>query len=377
MEEKQSVDFLLLFTALVLAGVGLVMVYSSSMYLSMDKVGDGMFYFKKQSLRLLAGLFVMMLLTKINYRGYAKLGTFLLISGFVMLAMLLFQKYVHGRGVDRWLKVGGFSFQPSEIMKVIVIIYLASALSRMGERVREFKTGFMPLLGVLGAVFALVVMEPDLGTAGLILVIGFSILFMGRAKLMHLMLVTLPAVAAMVLIVMTVPYMQKRVELFLDPAGGYQVNQSIIGIGSGGFFGVGLGNSAQKFYFLPENHTDFVFSIFAEEAGLVGTTILLLLMFVFVYRGFKIAEQAPDMFGFLLASGLALMIGIQVFINIGVATKILPTTGMTLPFISYGGSSLLLSFIATGILLNISKQGRYERRLSREFGSRLQRRSLW
>lgn len=377
MDDNQTVDFLLLSTALILAGVGLVMVYSSSMYLSMDEVGDGMYYFKKQSLRLLIGLIMMMFFTKLNYRGYAKFGLFLLVAGFVMLGVLLFQKYTQDRGVARWLSFGRVAFQPSEIMKVIIIIYLSSSIAFMGERLRDFKKGFLPLLCVIIVTFALVVLEPDFGTSGLILVIGFSVLFVGRAKLLHLMIVTLPVIGVMGLIIKTVPYMQKRVDLFLNPEGGYQIKQSIISIGSGGIFGVGLGNSTQKFLFLPEHHTDFVFSIFAEEVGLLGTTILLMLMFLYVLRGFKIARQAPDMFGFLLASGLSMMIGMQILINIGVATRLLPTTGMTLPFISYGGSSLILSFIATGILLNISKQGNYERRLSREFGSRLHRRSVW
>ena len=377
MDDNQTVDFLLLFTALILAGVGLVMVYSSSMYLSMDEVGDGMYYFKKQAFRLLIGLVLMTFLTKVNYRGYAKFGLFFLFTGFVMLGILLFQKYTQDRGIARWLRFGRVAFQPSEIMKVILIIYLSSSIAFMGERIRDFKKGFLPLLSVITVTFALVVLEPDFGTSGLILVIGFSILFVGRAKLLHLMIVTLPVISVMALIIKTVPYMQKRVDLFLNPEGGYQIKQSIIGIGSGGIFGVGLGNSTQKFLFLPEHHTDFVFSIFAEEVGLLGTTVLLMLMFLYVLRGYKIARQAPDMFGFLLASGLSMMIGMQILINVGVATRLLPTTGMTLPFISYGGSSLILSFIATGILLNISKQGNYEKRLSREFGSRLHRRSVW
>lgn len=377
MDENQTVDFWLLFTSLVLASIGLVMVYSSTMYLSMDRVGDGMFYFKKQAFRLLIGIVVMMFLTKVNYRGYAKIGKYLLFFGFLLLVTLLVQKQIHHRAVNRWLHIGRFGIQPSEIMKVIVIIYLSSAIAQLGGKVREFKKGFLPLLTAIITTFVFVVLEPDFGTAGLIMVIGFFIIFIGRAKLAHLLLVTIPAAGALALIVKTVPYMQNRVELFLDPSKAYQTTQSIIGIGSGGLFGVGLGNSTQKFLFLPENHTDFVFSIFAEEVGLVGSSVLLLLLFIYIMRGFRIARQAPDMFGFLLASGLSLMIGVQVFINIGVATRLLPTTGMTLPFISYGGSSLLLSFIATGILLNISKQGNYEQRLSKEFGSRLHRRSVW
>ncbi|MBT4484949.1 MAG: cell division protein FtsW [Candidatus Latescibacteria bacterium] len=377
MEDNQTVDFWLLITALILAGVGLVMVYSSSMYLSMDRIGDGMYYFKKQALHLIVGLFLMIFLTKINYRGYAGLGTFLLFAGTCMLGFLLVQKYLQGRNMGRWIRIGKFGFQPSELMKIIVIIYFSAKIARMGEKVRDFKKGFLPLLCVLGIMFVLVVLEPDLGTAGFIIVVGMAVLFTGRAKLLHLLMITLPVAGAMALTVKLVPYMQKRVDLFLDPSSAHQVNQSLIGIGSGGIFGVGLGNSTQKFLFLPENHTDFVFSIFAEEMGLVGTALLLLIMLFYVMRGFKIAAQAPDLFGYLLASGISMMTGLQVFINISVATGLLPTTGMTLPFISYGGSSLILSFIATGILLNISKQGNYEVRLSREFGSRLHKRSVW
>ncbi len=197
MDDNQTVDFLFLFTALILAGVGLVMVYSSSMYLSMDEVGDGMYYFKKQALRLLIGLVLMMFLTKVNYRGYAKFGLFFLVLGFVMLSILLVQKHMHGHGIARWLRIGRVVFQPSEIMKVIIIIYLSSSIALMGERIRDFKKGFLPLLSVITVTFALVVLEPDFGTSGLILVIGFSILFVGRAKLLHLMIVTLPVIGVM------------------------------------------------------------------------------------------------------------------------------------------------------------------------------------
>ena len=377
MEEKQTIDFWLLITTLILAGIGLVIVYSSSMYLSIDRVGYGSFYFKKQTIHLLIGLVAMMLLTKMNYRGFANLGTVLLITGYLILGVLLIQKYIHGFSVHRWLHIGEITFQPSELMKVIIIIFLSSSIDRIGDRIREFKRGFLPLLGTIAVTFLLIVLEPDLGIAVFTVGIGFYILFIGRAKLLHLIFITFPVCSALILIVKSVPYMHRRLEVFFDPTKNYQINQSIISIGSGGFFGVGLGNSTQKFLFLPEHHTDFVFSILAEELGFIGTTVIMLLMLFYIARGFRIAKEAPDMFGFLLASGLSMMIGLQVFINIGVAVGILPTTGITLPFISYGGSSLLLSFIATGILLNISKQGSYERKLSRIFGSRLNKRSVW
>ncbi|MFC1538424.1 FtsW/RodA/SpoVE family cell cycle protein [Candidatus Latescibacterota bacterium] len=370
MDDDQRIDFWLLAVTMILAGVGLVMVYSSSMYLSMDRFGSGTNYFKKQALHIAIGFVGMMIFTKLNYRGFAKFGKLFLISGLGLLGFLLIQNKLNGDGVNRWLRVAGFSFQPSEFMKIFLIIFLANSISEMGDKVRLFKDGFLPLTGIILLTFILVFLEPDLGIAGLLLFIGFYLLFVGRAKIIHLLMIVLPALVSIVFMVKNVPYMRKRWIEFINPEMAYQIKQSIISIGSGGLFGVGLGKSTQKLYFLPELHTDFVFSIFAEELGFIGSSALLILTFVFIKRGLKIAKQAPDMFGFLLASGITMMVGIQVFVNIGVAIRLLPTTGMTLPFISYGGSSIVASFAATGILLNISKQGNYEMRLSRVFGER-------
>ena len=374
MEDNQHIDFWLLAVTLILAGIGLVMVYSSSMNHSMDKIGTASFYFKKQSIHLVIGFVIMMILTKVNYRGYANIGTALLIIGYGLLCALLFQKLLiqkimNDGDVNRWLQIGKIAFQPSEIMKIMLIIFLAGSISKKGEKIRDFEKGFLPLICVIIVTFGLVVIQPDLGIAGLMLMIGLYLMFIGRAKLLHLLMVVIPACVSIVFIVTKVSYMMERWEKFISPEMGYQIKQSIISIGSGGLFGVGLGNSTQK-YFLPELHTDFVFSIFAEELGFIGASLLLAATLIYVIRGLKIARQAPDMFGFLLASGLSMMIGLQVFVNIGVAIRLLPTTGMTLPFISYGGSSLVTSFIATGILLNISRQGNFEIRLSKEFGKR-------
>ncbi len=374
MEDNQHIDFWLLAVTLILAGIGIVMVYSSSMNHSMDKVGTASFYFKKQSIHLVIGFIIMMFLTKVNYRGFANIGTALLIIGYGLLCALLFQKLLiqkimNDGDVNRWLQIGKIAFQPSEIMKIMLIIFLAGSISKKGEKIRDFDKGFLPLICVIIVTFGLVVIQPDLGIAGIMLMIGLYLMFIGRAKLLHLLMVVIPAGASIVFLVTKVPYMMERWEKFISPEMDYQIKQSIISIGSGGLFGVGLGNSTQK-YFLPELHTDFVFSIFAEELGFIGASLLLAVTLIYVIRGLKIARQSPDMFGFLLASGLSMMIGLQVFVNIGVAIRLLPTTGMTLPFISYGGSSLVTSFIATGILLNISKQGNFEIRLSKEFGKR-------
>ena len=374
MENSQRIDIALLIVTLILACMGLVMVYSSSMYVSLDKTGSPFHYVKSQALHFLVGIAAMIFFTRLNYRGYLNIRKGLLIIGYILLAAVLIQNQIRGYNVNMWLRIGPLVFQPSEMMKIIIIIFLAGTIALKGEQVRDLVNGFLPLLGIIVSTFGLIFIQPDFGISSLILAIGFYLLFIGRAKLSHLLMVVAPAAVISLMLVVTVPYMKRRLLEFLNPEMAYQIKQSIISIGSGGLFGVGLGNSTQKYYFLPEMHTDFVFSIYAEELGFFLTMGLLAMLFFLVARGMRIARQAPDMFGFLLASGLTMMIGLQVFINIGVAVRLLPTTGMTLPFISYGGTSLVVSFIMIGILLNISKQGNAEMRLSREFGSRTYRR---
>lgn len=381
MRGQQSIDFWLFIPAFILGALGIVMVYSSSMYFAMDENGSSSYFVKKQALYLVISLIAMIICTRLNYRGYSKIGKYLLIFGYILLLVLLAQRVFHWAHyrhweVYRWFRFGFLSFQPSEVVKLILVIYLAGTIASMGERIRDFKNGFVWVIGVIMLTFTLIFLEPSLGMASLSLIVGFYILFIGRAKLAHILLCFVPAVPVIIYLVFTKEYMMDRIAGYVnkDPSAWSHVGQSIIGIGNGGFPGVGLGNSVQKYYFLPERHTDFIFSILAEELGFAGTSLVLILTLIFVWRGFKIAKEAPDTFGFLLASGLSFMIGIQVFINIGVAIGLLPTTGVTLPFISYGGSSLLLSFVATGILLNISKQGNMEQRLSREYGTRIQKR---
>ncbi len=381
MKEPQSIDFWLLTSALMLAALGIVMVYSSSMYIAMEKLGNGSYYFKKQMIYLFLSIAAMVFCTKLNYHGYSKIAAGLLGFGYLLLLILLAQKAIHfaqsGRwDVFRWFRLGFMSIQPSEIAKMFLIIYLSATIANIGDRVRDLKKGFLPLMGIVILTFSLIFLEPSLSMGGLSLMAGFYILFVGRAKLTHILMCFIPAIPVVGYLALKKAYMLDRILGFLnrDPDTWSQAGQSIIGIGSGGLFGVGLGQSTQKFNFLPERHTDFIFSILGEELGFVGTSLVLVLTFLFVMRGFKIAREAPDTFGFLLASGLSFVFGVQVFINIGVATRLLPTTGVTLPFISYGGSSLFLSFAITGILLNISKQSSMSRSLTREFGSRIHRR---
>ncbi len=373
MERKQKIDFGLLIATIALAGVGIVMVYSSSMYT------DDTLFLKKQAFRLMLGFLCMLVTTVINYRGYEKLAKGMLYFGLFLLVAVLVQPDINGATKpDRWLSVFGlFTFQPSEFMKVFLIIFLAASIANMGERIRKFSKGFMPMFVAIIVSFILIAIETDLSSAGFLLVLGFVILFLGRAKLLHIASVIMPAGSLVALVILFNGYMRKRLISFVSAEPGYQVLQSLIAIGNGGLKGIGLGNSVQKYNFLPEKHTDFIFSIFAEERGFIGTTLLLMLMFYYLYRGFKVAEKAPDVFGFLLAAGLTIMTGLQMFINIAVTVRLLPTTGMTLPFISFGGTSLLLTFIASGILLNISRYGNYEQKRQREFGTRLHTRSVW
>lgn len=375
MGNGQKIDFALLFVTLILACLGLVMVYSSSMYVSLDKTGSSFSYVKQQAIHLVIGILAMIFLTGLNYRGFLNIRKGLLVIGYILLFAVIIQNHFRGYDVNMWLRLGPLVFQPSELMKIILIIFLAGSIAQMGEQVRNLTKGFLPLLGFILFTVGLIFIQPDFGISALILAIGFYLLFIGRAKLTHILMVVVPAAVGSLLLIITVPYMKRRLLEFLNPEMAYQIKQSIISIGSGGLFGVGLGNSTQKYYFLPEMHTDFVFSILGEELGFLGTMALLGLTFLFVVRGIRIARMAPDMFGFLLASGLTMMVGLQVFINIGVAVRLLPTTGMTLPFISYGGTSLVVSFMMVGILLNISKQGNAEMRLSREFTNRSFRKS--
>ena len=380
MKPHHSIDIWLCAAVVLLSCIGVGMVYSASMYMSMQESGSSSFYMLRQLSRLLVGFLAMAVITRLNYRGYLKLSPMLLVMGVILLISVLVKKIMAGDGVERWLDVGPVTIQPSEFMKIFLIIFLAASISGMGDRIKSFKGGFVPLLAIIGTVVGLVLLEPDLGISGLMLVTGLYMLYVGRARFAHLMLVLLPAAIGLVLVVNTVTYMKMRWLSYIHPEQypqvSYHVLQSKISIGSGGILGLGLGNSTQKFLFLPESHTDFVFSIMAEELGFVRISIVLALMLFIVIRGFKIAREAPDTFGFLLASGISFMLGMQMFINIGVATGLLPTTGMTLPFISYGGSSLIVTLCATGILLNISRQGSYERRLSQEFGIRLHRRAM-
>jgi cell division protein FtsW len=299
-----------------------------------------------------------------DYHLFGKLSRWILVVGILLLLHLAWLRLTAG-GVRRWEYLGPLSFQPSDLVRLALVLHMAHWLARRGDKIRDFRRGLLPHLVLIGFVLGLIVLQPDLGTALLIGMILLGLLFVGRVRLLHVWLVGMGALPFLYLLVYRVEYRWDRLKAYLDPSAdpmgiGYHINQSLTSLGTGGILGVGLGAGRQKHLHLPEPHTDFVFSVIGEELGFMGASFILILFLVFAWRGLRIARRAADVEGFFLATGLTLMITLYAFFNIAVAIGLVPTTGLPLPFISYGGSSLLLSLIGTGILLNISSHIRKE-----------------
>lgn len=343
---------------------GLVMIASAGVIYSETRFGDSYYFFKHQLLYgVLPGLFVMFILQKIDYHFWKKLAVpFFFIA--VIFLLLVFVPGVGSRvyGASRWIQLGPFSFQPSEMAKLAVIIYLAAWLEGRGaNRIKDMFEGFLPFLGIIGLIGFLIMKQPDTGTFGVIALTSFAIFFVSGARLQHLASMAGLGMIGLWILVKIEPYRFDRILAFLDPGAdpqgiGYQINQALLAVGSGGIFGVGLGHSRQKFNYLPEPVGDSIFAVIGEELGVIGATILVVLFVAFAMRGIKIAKNAPDLFGKLMATGITMWIVLQAFINISANIALVPLTGIPLPFISYGGTSLLFLMSAVGILLNISKQ---------------------
>jgi cell division protein FtsW len=267
-------------------------------------------------------------------------------------------------GSQSWIGVGAFSIQPSEFMKFAMIIFLAKYLSENQKKITSFRKGMLPALLLVFLPFGIIMMQPDLGTGTVLVGTCLVMIFVSGAKVSHFAGLGLLGVAGFVGLVLSAPYRIKRITSFLNPwedplGSGFQIIQSLYAIGPGGLLGLGLGQSRQKFFYLPEPQTDFIFAILAEELGFIGGTLVLLLFSLLLWRGIKVALGAPDLYGTFLALGIISMVAIQVMINIGVVTGLMPVTGITLPFLSYGGSSLTLMLAAVGVLLNVSRYSRY------------------
>ena len=365
-----SADGWVLAIAVLLALIGLVMVYSASAVVAGNRFHDWTYFLKRQVAWLAFGFVLLHLASRLDYTLWQRWTVPILVVTFVLLVVVLIPALgVTAKGARRWLRLGPVSIQPAEIAKFVMVFYLSSYLTRKESRLEDFKSGLMPPLIVVGAVAGLILLQPDMGTVVVIGLVTFGLLFVAGARpghLVGLLLVALPLGTALIL---SSPYRRQRLMTFLEPwkdpeAAGFQVTQSFLAFGSGGPFGVGLGESRQKLFFLPEAHTDFVLALVGEELGLVGTIAIMILFAALVLRGFLIASRAQHPFGRHLALGITLLFGLQALINAGVVTGLLPTKGLTLPLVSYGGSSLIMSLLGIGILLNISRDrqgGRFAR----------------
>lgn len=359
--ERREADRLLVLAVLLLVGAGLVMVYASSTVKALQDHKDEFHYLKNHAVRALIGLALLTFLSFVNPLLLARHARMILLVGLALLVLALIPGIgIEARGARRWLPIGPLTLQPSELMKLALIIYFADFMTRRRERLPLFSRGLLPPLIVLGAAAFLILLEPNLGAIMLLGLIGASLLFVGGARLHHLALVgiVLALVAAASLV--AEPYQLARITNFFDgdfdlSGDEYQVYQAILGLGSGGAFGLGMGHSYQKYFFLPDAHTDFIMAIVGEELGFAGTLVILGLFAILFQRGLSIAWRSPTRFGRLLAFGLTASVFFQMLLNLSVVTHLIPTTGQPLPFLSYGGSNLLLTLSEMGILVSLSR----------------------
>lgn len=360
---RTSPDFLIIFSTLFILSIGIVMVYSASAVLSFQQHdGDWYFYTKRQLLFAILGIIAMFFTMNVDYWVWKKWAKTGLVVCFALLILVLIIG-VTRNGATSWIGVGAFSIQPAEFMKLAMIAFLAKLLSENQKEIPLFFKGLMPPLLIVGLAFGLIMLQPDLGTGVVLVGTSLVIIYAAGARLLHLFGLMMVGVLGLVGMVLAAPYRMDRITGFLDPWSdpldtGFQIIQSLYAIGPGGIMGLGLGMSRQKYAYLPEPQTDFIFSILAEELGFIGGGTILALFLLLFWRGMRAAITAPDLFGSLLATGIIGMISVQVIINIGVVTGMFPVTGITLPFISYGGSSLTLLLTAVGVLLNISRYSR-------------------
>jgi len=355
-----------LFTvSVILICIGVVMIYSSSSIYAVEKYKDGFFFLKRHLAFLGIGLILTFFFMCIDYKKLKQYSRPLLIISLILLVLVLIPGI--GRevsGARRWFRFKFLSFQPSELAGLAVIIYVADFISRKGNLIKTFFKGFLPPMAVLGVCTCLIIVQPDLGSVIALGTVVLVMLFVAGVRPVYILSLILSSLPALYLLIFHVSYRRARILAFLnpwlDPKGtGFQIIQSQIALGSGGIFGVGLGHSKQKLFYLPAAHTDFIFSIIGEELGLLGTVGVIILFIIFIQQGIKIVKNAPDKFGYFLALGLLVMIAFRAMINIGVSCGVLPTKGLPLPFISYGGSSFIFDMVSVGILVNIARTGEY------------------
>ena len=355
-----EIDYGIFYTVALLLVIGVVMVYSASSYYAMFINKDSMFYLKRQLVSAIIGVGAMAFTMCFDYHKLKKYTVGIMIVSISLLIAVFFFSDING--AQRWIQIGALSFQPSDLAKYVVVLFLAMSLEIKGEGVKKFKSGILPYLAVSGFYAAFVLAEKNLSIASVIMIVTFIILFAAGGRIKHLFGIVAPVlVAAALFFTVSTDYRRARMLNFInpwkDPTGnGYQLIQSFYALGAGGVTGLGLGQSRQKTLYMPEPHNDFIFSIIGEELGLIGCICIIILFIIFIWRGISVAMKARDTYGTLLAIGITSVIAVQSLINIAVVTGSMPVTGVPLPFISYGGTALVMNMTAVGILLNISRQ---------------------
>ncbi|MBI5873526.1 MAG: putative lipid II flippase FtsW [Candidatus Omnitrophica bacterium] len=347
---------------LILIGIGVVMIYSASSIPMWQNTGESAGLLKKQLLYLMIGFAAMFATMAIDYQKLRKFIKPLFIVAVIPLLLVITPGISREvGGAKRWLHAFGFNYQPSEFVKIALIVYMADFITRKNRVIKNFWQGFIPPIVALGLVTLLVLLQPDLGTAISFVVLVFIMLYVSGAKPFHLIASIFAALPFLYILVFSVPYRRARILAFLNPwldpkGSGFQIIQSQIALGSGGLFGVGLGQGRQKLFYLPAAHTDFIFSIIGEELGLVGACAVIVLFIILIWKMSRIVYNVREPFGKLICIGVLTLIAFSTVVNIGVSIGFFPTKGLPLPFISYGGSSLIFHMVAIGLLLNVSKQ---------------------
>ena len=355
-------DKLLLASVIIISLFGALMIYSSSYVWAEYKFNDPYKYLKSQSIFLIFGYIIMIIISKFPYQKYKKLSNIIFGICFLMLILVLIPGIGTVRNGSRsWFGIGGLGIQPSEFTKLGLIIFTSKYLSNNSRDLKDIKKGVFPILTILVLVFALIMLEPDFGTGVVIVMTIVTLLFISGVKMNFFIKIGIIGIIGIVVLILIAPYRLERILSFINPwtdplGSGFQIIQSLYAIGPGGLLGLGFGNSIQKHFYLPEPQTDFIFSIISEEFGFPGVLIISSLFITIIYRGFKIAMNCEDLFGKYVAFGITFGLAFQTMLNLMVVVGLIPVTGVTLPFLSYGGSSLLISLTSMGILLNIGKQ---------------------
>jgi cell division protein FtsW len=362
MAYKATGDKVLFITASLLTIVGLVMVYSASSAVASDKFGMSSYYFLRQLVYAGIGYLLMIVLMNVDYHFWQKGKAIAAAAIMSACGLILVFTQPKINGARRWLRYGPLSFQPSEIAKLVLLVFMAYYLNEHEKEINDPKNRLMPCVGPLCLFAGLIAIEPDLGQAVCLMLIAFALLWVAGLSWKYIGGAAALVAPVFWFFVWRVPFRRARLEAFANPTtdplgSGWHIMQSLIAVGSGGLFGLGLGASRQKRFFLPEAHSDFIFAVIGEEIGLIGTVLIVICFLIFFYRGMRATFRAPDRFGFFLGLGITLMVALQALINISMVLAMVPTKGIALPFISQGGSSLVLNLMATGMLLNISHYG--------------------